>query len=212
MSRKKKVYAGGVGMDISVDMYRLGATLYTALQKCPPSQDISPPQRRQGLFNTNFRWKSLSVSCRDLLTSLLSFHPSDRPKNCQQVLKHPWFNESSDPSSSTVTMAASIATATATAAGTTAATTSLPGAAATIGGGSGDTVPSPPPSSIPLLSGAFPKVVDHSISPPTTTTQIDSDLVPKKRKFMIPQVGLPTQGTTEVVTKRRSSRRTNSQH
>ena len=74
-----------------VDMYRLGATLYTMLQKCPPSHEVPRADRRRGVFNQRYRWTHLSPSCRDLVSALLHADPDHRP-TCAQVLAHPWLS------------------------------------------------------------------------------------------------------------------------
>jgi len=73
----------------SGDMYRLGATLFTMLVKCPPSQGIAHYDRINGAFCQEYRWSSLSAPCKDIITRLLSLNPNHRP-TCADVLAHPW--------------------------------------------------------------------------------------------------------------------------
>jgi serine/threonine protein kinase len=87
-----EVFAGRLSaVGTPVDMYRLGATLYTTLQKCPPSHEVSRADRRQGVFSQKYRWRSLSAPCKDLVSRLLSFDPAARP-TCAEVLAHPWLS------------------------------------------------------------------------------------------------------------------------
>jgi serine/threonine protein kinase len=73
----------------SGDIYRLGATLFTMLFKCPPSHGITHRDRINGKFCEPHRWNSLSAPCKDIINKLLSSTPERRP-TCAQVLAHPW--------------------------------------------------------------------------------------------------------------------------
>jgi len=90
MHSPPEVVAGSANAaTFSGDMYRLGATLFTMLVKCPPSQGIATQDRINGAFCQQYRWKSLSIPCKDIITKLLSLNPNQRP-TCAEVLAHPW--------------------------------------------------------------------------------------------------------------------------
>jgi len=87
-----EVLRGTAVANKAIDLYRLGATLYTLLQQCQPSYNVGPDERRLGAFCQLFRWPKLTAECQDLITKLLSMNPQDRP-DCGAILSHPWLTD-----------------------------------------------------------------------------------------------------------------------
>jgi serine/threonine protein kinase len=89
----------------SVDIYRLGTTLWVMLFKqliytmdarylaqYPQYKEHAHKVRSEGdylKFHKPSRWSVISPECHDLLVSLLSPDPNQRP-TCSEVLQHPW--------------------------------------------------------------------------------------------------------------------------
>ena len=80
-------YAGGGTR--SLDIFRMGATLYHLMQKEPPFVNSSAQDQEDARFFTGGRWDSWSDQLQDLMYLLMAKSPKERPKS-DEILLHPW--------------------------------------------------------------------------------------------------------------------------